>query len=249
MVHPIRAQDALPKQTLLVAGGDLRQLSAARHLAAHHHVTVTGFDAVSDLPLLPTNPAPSSVDALILPMPVTQDGVFLHTPLCSSTIGLSSLLPLVKPGGAVFGGRWTPADQRAVEAAGRKPLDYSAREEFAIQNAVPTAEGALQLALQELPVTIHGLSCLILGAGRISRVLQPILRAMGAEVTVAARRCSDLAWSKVPMRKPRFPIKNSIPSSACSAENGCCFVHFIPHARIAERAAARPEDIAPRQSM
>ena len=126
-------------------------------------------------------------------MPATQDGVFLHTPFGSSTVSLSALLPLVKPGGTVFGGRISPAERRQIESAGLRAADYAAAETFAIRNAVPTAEGAIQIAMQELPVVLHGLPCLILGAGRVSRALQPRLHALGAAVTVAARRCTDLA--------------------------------------------------------
>lgn len=185
------------KQRLLVAGGDLRQITAARRLAKHYAVEIIGFDVANDLPTLPTGAAQGTLDHLILPMPVTRDGVFLHMPMYSgSAIRLQSLLPLVKHGGMVMGGRWTAPERQIVTQAGLKAVDYSTREEFAVRNAVPTAEGALQLAMEELPVTIRGLHCVILGAGRISRVLQPMLRALGADITVVARRCSDIAWSK-----------------------------------------------------
>lgn len=191
------------KQRLLVAGGDLRQIAAARRLAAYHEVEVIGFDVAHDLPTLPTGAAQGTLDHLILPMPVTRDGVFLHMPMYSgSAVSLQSLLPLVRPGGMVMGGRWTQAEGQIVTQAGLRVADYSTREEFAVRNAVPTAEGALQLAMEELPVTIRGLHSVILGAGRISRVLQPMLRALGADVTVVARRCSDIAWSKCAQRKP-----------------------------------------------
>ncbi len=199
------------KQRLLVAGGDLRQIAAARRLARYHAVEVIGFDVAGDLPTLPTGAEYGTLDHLILPMPVTRDGVFLHMPMYSgSAVSLQSLLPLVKHGGMVMGGRWTESERQIVAQAGLRAVDYSTREEFAVRNAVPTAEGALQLAMEELPVTIRGLHCMILGAGRISRVLQPMLRALGAEVTVVARRCSDIAWSKCAEWKPQ-PCKEKIP--------------------------------------
>ena len=56
--------------------------------------------------------------------------------------------------------------------------------------------------MRELPVTLWGLPVLLLGAGRISQAMQPRLRALGAEVTVAARRFPDHARSKGDKRKP-----------------------------------------------
>lgn len=195
------------KKRLLVAGGDLRQLTAAAELAKDSTVTVTGFDRFGTLPASLTaaehmQDLPQMLDALILPMPVTQDGGFLHTPFGSRAVRLSALLPLVKPAGLVLGGRFTAAERSQIEAAGLRCTDYAAQETFALRNAVPTAEGAIQIAMQEMPVVLHGLPCLILGAGRVSHALQSRLRALGAAVTVAARRCTDLARTEGAERKP-----------------------------------------------
>ena len=186
------------QKRLLVAGGDLRQLSAAEALSRTCAITVTGFDRFGTLPESLTaaehmQDLPQMLDALILPMPVTQESGFLHTPFGSSAIRLSALLPLVRPDGLVLGGRFTAQERTLIESAGLRCEDYAARETFALRNAVPTAEGAIQIAMQELPVVLHRLPCLILGAGRVSRALQSRLQALGAEVTVAARRCTDLA--------------------------------------------------------
>ena len=184
--------------TMLAAGGDLRQITASARLAKHHSVSITGFDRFGSLPAGVAAAAlsgmtPQSLDALLLPMPVTQDGLFLYTPFSSSALRLSELLPLVKTGGTVFGGRFRESERSMIEAAGLHTADYAQEETFALRNAVPTAEGAIQIIMQELPVVLHRLPCLILGAGRVSRALQQRLKALGAEVTVAARRCADLA--------------------------------------------------------
>ena len=55
-------------------------------------------------------------------------------------------------------------------------------------NAVPTAEGAIQIAMEELPITLHEARVLVVGFGRVGRALAPRLQALGARVTVAARR-------------------------------------------------------------
>lgn len=59
---------------------------------------------------------------------------------------------------------------------------------------MPTAEGAVEIALRELPVTLHRSTCIVTGYGRIAKTLVRLLLAFGAEVRVVARKHSDLAW-------------------------------------------------------
>ena len=65
-----------------------------------------------------------------------------------------------------------------------------------IANAVPTAEGAIQLAMEQLPVTLWGADCLILGCGRIAKLLAQRLHGLGANVCIAARKYGDRAWAE-----------------------------------------------------
>lgn len=60
-------------------------------------------------------------------------------------------------------------------------------------NAIPTAEGAIEIAISETPVTIHGSKCLVLGYGKIGKILTKDLYGMGAVTYAAARKYADLA--------------------------------------------------------
>ena len=62
-------------------------------------------------------------------------------------------------------------------------------------NAQATAEGAVGIAVNELPHTIRGSSVLVLGFGRIAKLSARYFTALGAEVTAAARKKADLAWA------------------------------------------------------
>lgn len=62
-----------------------------------------------------------------------------------------------------------------------------------ITNAVPTAEGAIEIAMSETPITLHGSKCLVTGYGRIGKILAKMLRGIGAKVSVEARKYADLA--------------------------------------------------------
>ena len=63
-------------------------------------------------------------------------------------------------------------------------------------NAVPTAEGAVQLAMEHLPITIHGSRVLVVGFGRVGRITAQRFAALGARVSVAARKYEQLAWAQ-----------------------------------------------------
>jgi aspartate kinase len=66
--------------------------------------------------------------------------------------------------------------------------DLSLREDLKLRNAVTTAEGALELILHNTDRALFGMPCLIIGYGAIGARLAQILSALGAKVTVAARR-------------------------------------------------------------
>ena len=128
-------------------------------------------------------------------MPVTVDDKAVHAPFSRSRITLEQVLNTVSPAQYVFGGQFSPLLTKQFEERGVSVTDYLLREDLAIYNAVPTAEGAVQLAMEELPITISSARCLITGYGHVGRTLSRLLVAFGARVTVSARRFSDLAWA------------------------------------------------------
>ncbi len=93
----------------------------------------------------------------------------------------------------VFGGRIPPAVSRAAIERGVRLVDYMAMEEVQIRNAVPTAEGAIFIAMELLDRTLDGAQVAILGYGRIGFALAERLHALGASVTVAVRKRRDVA--------------------------------------------------------
>ena len=188
-------------ETFAVIGGDLRSAYLAGLLAADGYKVITsGFDG-TDLPPCVTgctNPAQavSLADCVVLPLPVTTDGSTVNAPFSRMRIPLDQVLNGMTPGQVLVGGQISDTVRREAECRGLAISDYLRREELAVMNAVPTAEGAVQLAMEELPVTIHGAQCLVTGFGRVAKTLSRILVPLGAHVTVAARKCADLAWAE-----------------------------------------------------
>ena len=75
-------------------------------------------------------------------------------------------------------------------------IDILKREELAVLNAVSTAEGTIKIAIEETPKNLHGSNILVMGFGRIGKILSNMLKGLGAKVSCEARKNSDLAWIK-----------------------------------------------------
>ena len=75
-------------------------------------------------------------------------------------------------------------------------IDYFERPELECLNAVPTAEGCLQLLLRLRQYTVWESEFLVLGYGRIGAAVAQRLLALGGRVTVAARRAEQLAYAR-----------------------------------------------------
>ena len=184
-----------------VVGGDLRQAKLAQLLAEDGHTVHTYAlgPPQADIPGLAAESAlarADMADCVVLPLTISNGAGLLNAPLASSAYPLAPILDQFSPHSFLCGGR---VDEESAELARRRGLaihDYFAREELAIANAVPTAEGAVQLAMEHMPITIHGAKVLVVGFGRVGRLTAQRFQALGARVSVAARRYDQLAWAQ-----------------------------------------------------
>ena len=79
---------------------------------------------------------------------------------------------------------------------GYRKLDLLRQEAYLAENAALTADCALRIAGQELDIAFSEAKAVIIGWGRIAKCLAPMLRDLGAQVTVAARKESDRAMAR-----------------------------------------------------
>ena len=184
------------ERNIWVVGGDLRQRALARLLREDGHTVHIAALEGEGLAPEPLGPGLALAHCVILPLPVTQREEILHTPLSEEEVTLSQVLDYMEAGQILCGGLVSPAVRAAGEQRGLRVFDYYAREECMVANAVPTAEGAVQLAMEHLPITIHGSRVLVLGFGRVGRITAQRFAALGARVSVAARKYDQLAWAQ-----------------------------------------------------
>ncbi len=188
-------------KTITVLGGDTRQVALAEYFAA------AGFTVwVWGLPqtLLPVTILPSDnwqeavvrADVVVLPLPASPDSKHLNLPLAVEeqlkpprVVDIVHALPTHT---LLAGGRFSPVLKEIIGQAGVHFFDYFESELLQQKNAIPTAEGAIEVLMREVPRTIRDLPVAVTGFGRVSRALVKLLLAMGARVTVAARKAADL---------------------------------------------------------
>ena len=244
----------------LVMGGDMRQLYAAKQLSAHFDVFCLGFDKASDVSSLSfifsEDELPDMADYLLLPPVILSDKGTLNAPLCSRELSANDAAMLVKAGGTVFGGRFPAELLAALGKINAGAVNYLEDEIFNVRNAVPTAEGALKIAIEETSRTICGSRAAVVGFGRIGKVMAKMLRDMGAEVTVIARSPGQLEWAKLmgcdtaamSMLKEQLmgevTVFNTVPSlcigenELASADSRCLIIDLASRPGGVDRQAA-----------
>ena len=182
-------------KNVIFLGGDRRMVYAAEVFKREYNCVICGFGGNDSSALN----AELEYDYAVLPIQPTRDGKTIPTPLSADapTIGFDVLKGIMKRNAVIFTGNTCSALERLCREEGYTLINYFEREEIAVANAVPTAEGALEIAISRLPVTIFGSTALITGFGRIAKILGRYLHGLGARVYIACRKKSDLKWAEI----------------------------------------------------
>lgn len=124
-------------------------------------------------------------DVLVLPIPSTTDGKYLFAPKCENNVLLTSITSKIKENSALF----TGGENAAFTASKAKiKVNLLENEEMTLKNAMATAEAALSILINNTEKTVFGSNVLIIGYGRIAKILANYLKALNATVTVCARK-------------------------------------------------------------
>ena len=192
-----------------VIGGDLRNVKLAEAIRSDgNHVSLFGFkNAGFGSSLTEAEDLEAAVagsDIVIGPLPCSNDNEILNAPFHDGRIHISDLFRIMKENQLFIAGRISGGIMQMAQSYDIRPIDILEREEMAVLNAIPTAEGAIQIAMEELPITLNGSNVLVLGYGRLGKVLAKMLSGIGSEVYVATRKYSDIAWLKAYGIKPVY---------------------------------------------
>jgi dipicolinate synthase subunit A len=181
-------------------GGDARQLEIIRRfIEMDASVTLYGFDnlqnnfaGASKEQLSPE--ALALADAVILPAVGTDDNGIVESLFAAGELQLTDAhISALQPNVRIFTGMAKPYLKKLCEKHRIKLIELFDRDDVAIYNSIPTAEGALMMAIQSTDITIHGSQSMVLGFGRTGFTMARTLQGLGAHVKVGVRRPEHFA--------------------------------------------------------
>lgn len=128
-------------------------------------------------------------------IPFTSNEISINTPFSEKNITIEEVFKSVNQKIFIAGGIKQPIENLAKNE-NVKIIDILKREELIVLNAISTSEGAIQIAMEQTARTIHGSKVLIMGFGRIGKILAKMLNGIGAKVYCEARKAEDFSWIK-----------------------------------------------------
>ena len=189
------------KNKWAIIGGDLRIAKLAIMLANDgNEVYVYGLEKSEEIKKQKNiiqcdtiRKAIDNVEIVIGPIPFSSNGNTINMPFSDKEITIREMMHNINAkvliAGAISPEVYEMANDEYIEI-----IDIMKREELAVLNTIATAEGTIQVAIENTNRILHGSEVLILGFGRIGKVLARKLAGLSVKVTCAARKDEDLAW-------------------------------------------------------
>ncbi len=175
---------------ILIIGGDRRQVELCNMLKQKgHSVYLIGFEKLGLKNEQIKNP-----DYIFLPVPCLLPDGYLKAPYAHNPIGLKEIVAQYPKSKYLLG----ECDETVKEVFGKQVqyIDLLQDEAFLVRNALLTAQAAVCAYLKQSLVALCDMHCVVIGYGRIGRLLSRLISAHGAKVTATARRAADLEFIK-----------------------------------------------------
>lgn len=223
-------------KTFTIIGGDLRIIKLAKILSEDNNaVYVYGLENVEELKEIKNitfcqklQDAVKQSEIIIGPIPFSSDGININTPFSNKKISIRELMHNINAkiliAGNILPEVYDLANDEYIEI-----IDIMKREELAVLNTIATAEGAIEIAITNTNKIIHGSQILILGFGRIGKVLARKLAGLSAKVTCAARKDEDLAWIRA-----YGHMETNINTLGQNLEKYDIIMNTVPHTILTE---------------
>ena len=183
-------------ENFLIIGGDSRQLYMADYLEKlGYSVQIYGLPNKIKVCCASLVDEVKNCKNIILPLPMTKDGKYLYS-IVPMKEKIEDIVSYLTSEHSVFAGMINKPVELKLSKNGSKVYDYFKREEVTVMNAVPTVQGILKAMIDNIEYTINSSKCAVFGYGRIASLTADVLSSIGADITVCARKYSDLAKAK-----------------------------------------------------
>lgn len=237
------------------AGGDARQIEVIQKLSElDATISLFGFDNLeiqySGVTKAEMTPEWfTRIDALVLPVVGTDESGRIDAAFSTKELILTEAeLEALPKHAKIYTGMAKTYLKQLCSQSGIELIELLERDDVAIYNSIPTAEGALMMAIQNTDITIHGSECMVLGFGRTGITMARVLQALGAKVKVGVRREEHFARAYEMNFYPFYTrdlvreaanidlLFNTIPTMIVTAQ----VIANIPHRAVIIDLASRP---------
>ncbi|MFZ3576656.1 dipicolinic acid synthetase subunit A [Virgibacillus sp. DJP39] len=186
---------------IAVIGGDARYLELIQQLQKLEDTTICliGFDKLNQgytgLKQMDFSELdPKKLDMVILPVTGTDDTGIIEPVFSDQPIYLTKdWVQQLKSSVLIFTGITNDYLTSITRDTNRRLITLFDRDDIAVYNSIPTAEGTIMMVIEHTDFTIHSANVLVVGFGRVGKTIANKFAALGANVSVCARKTEDLA--------------------------------------------------------
>lgn len=180
---------------IAVLGGDQRYLTCIEQLKRYAKVYLVGYDVIYKEQNLLLQCVPfEELDALILPIAGLSQDYEVAAIYSNERIYLDeSYFLRLKKGAQIFTGVASKLLHEITRQSNAQLIEIFKRDDVAIYNAVPTAEGTIMLAIKHMKKMLYQSRVVLLGFGRVGEIVADRFASLGAEVWVGVRKPEAIA--------------------------------------------------------
>lgn len=179
-----------------IIGGDLRSFFLAKILSKEkYEVKLYGFDKLENFKECEKyDEMIRTSNNIVLPIPFSKDNQYVNMPFSDKNIAIREIFYYLE-NKTIFVGNIHQELKEELHRKHNQVVDFMKKEEFAILNAIPTAEATIDIILKNTKKILQNSNCLIMGFGRIGKVLAYKLRGLCAKVTCMITNEVEKAWA------------------------------------------------------
>lgn len=182
-----------------VVGGDSRVVELVKLMSKdENNICLLGFGQCEELGVYKhasnLDEALQNSELVVTSIPLSKDGTTINTVYTEKTILVEDFFEKTRNTRIITGNITDDIKKFIKKENNNQIIDILKLEELAVLNAIPTAEGAIQIAMEKSLITLHDSKCIVLGFGRIGKILSKMLAGIGAQVYCEARKEQDIAW-------------------------------------------------------